>query len=320
VDLQLSFQLVNRRPVPRDFFFPDLVNGYFNDLLKLRDMGFFSTTKDKFLCVDSVTNSRRLDRETTIGIIGAPQKKLSAIRISYTNNYCITVDASTCKGIDGFMFSTDPFWDPKGPSFEASVSLCKRANLDRHQVIFEPHDKKKQYCAEKYTHWKHVVGVLHDKFAGARLVRDGGSAYMKDGRSVFAGVVESEFVMGSAHHGLMSVIDNKLNALAKNWWRAERENCDERWDALVLLRALEWVRPLHIQHMWERNFLLGENKPTLAAVEDMLRHGQKQSVARRELFLTYTVAYEAWMEDMGGQVTPQQYKTLKSCLDGSYWN
>ena len=73
-ELDLCFRLTGGRPMPRTMTEESYVMEYYECVLKLRDTGFFAHDPCKVIAVDCCTNSRRLDRVTTISMIG-PSKK-----------------------------------------------------------------------------------------------------------------------------------------------------------------------------------------------------------------------------------------------------
>ena len=68
-------------------------------------------------------------------------------------------------------------------------------------------------------------------------------------------------------HGELSVLDNKLNAVAKKLWREKREDKDFSYDALLLLKCIGDVKQSSITEWWEENFMLKTKNLTLEAVE-----------------------------------------------------
>jgi hypothetical protein len=79
------------------------------------------------------------------------------------------------------------------------------------------------------------------------------SAFKLDGDQIIAGSARRVEVMPAAQHGELSVLDNKVNAVAKAHWRQLRYNIDH---AFLLLVCLERVGQDSITSFWKHNLLL----------------------------------------------------------------
>ena len=78
-------------------------------------------------------------------------------------------------------------------------------------------------------------------------------------------------VFPSATHSELSPLDNKVNAIAKNWWRTERLGDNFSKQDLHLLWCLDWVEPSAVQSCWDQNFMLQVKKLSLATTKDQLQ-------------------------------------------------
>ena len=63
-----------------------------------------------------------------------------------------------------------------------------------------------------------------------------------NGESVFEEDAHKLYVFPLEQHGALSVLDNKLNAVAKTRWRQNRGNEDFSKDALLLLKYINDVK------------------------------------------------------------------------------
>ena len=111
-------------------------------------------------------------------------------------------------------------------------------------------------------------------------------------------------------------MDNKINAIAKNQWRAERFGDDFSKQDLYLLWCFDWAEPAAIKSCWTQNFMLDVKKLSLAATADQLR-GTK--FLRGKIMEKYIAAYKSWREKQGRGMEESEFQALESSLDGSYW-
>lgn len=84
----MSFRLTGDRTMPAGTTDLDVQHDF---VLKLRNEEFFKYDPKKILCIDFVTNSRRLERTKTIALKGSKQKKMSDTAPKYTNSYLVAV-------------------------------------------------------------------------------------------------------------------------------------------------------------------------------------------------------------------------------------
>jgi hypothetical protein len=312
--LQMSFRLTGSRPRPATFSAFDYVCEAYEFIKARRDDTWFSYDEKRILCLDFVTNSRRLDREKTIAMIGSKQKKLSRPKPKYTNSYLVCVAMEDDGQYEALMFTYDPTFDPDGPRAADVLKWCKEMGISRDRIYYEK--SKKSYCRESAAQVATFKALHRKKLRGARIMHDDGGSFKKDGEYVLADGADRHIVFPSVSHGELSVLDNMLFAVAKNQWRTERGNTDLSHDDLYLLWCIDWAAKPAIRSYWVNNFMLGGQEVSLKACEDQLRGKQN---SRQPLEERYIAAYESWRVESGQEVLPAQWEALDDYLDGKYW-
>lgn len=315
--LGLSFQLTSKRPMGSKMTHDDYVVGYFNFIMDLRASGFWDFDRSKILCFDSVTNSMRSDRDTTISLKGGVQKKLARNTPTHTNNYLVCVGLEGGLEFDVLMFTHDKTFDPNGESWPNVIKWCKKLGLRSDQIFYSKSTKK--YCAEQASHISAFKDRYRKELKGTRVLHDGGPAYKINGQYILADGANRLVVLPSEQHGKLSPLDNWLNAIAKNLWRADRTNSNFSYDALILLKKLESVGQLDITKMWTHNFMLDAPKVTLTAVEEMLGEVRSKTPVRQVCADQYRDAYMSWSEMHTEIPLGQMSVELEQDLDGVYW-
>ena len=316
-EMELSVQLTSKRPMGMGMTKDAYAIGYFNFVKELRDSGFWHFDKSKILCLDSVTNSMRSDRDTTISLVGSPQKKLVNNLPLYTNNYLVCVAMEFGIEFDVLMFTHDPAFDPKGPHWSKVQKWCRKLNLRTDQIFFTKSTKK--YCAEQSAHISTFKARYLSELRGTRILHDGGPAYKIDGEYILEDGADRLVVLPSEQHGKLSPEDNWLNAIAKELWRADRTMLDFSYDALLLLSKLESVGQDDVKKMWRHNFLLDKRKLTLQAVQDRIGHVRGKKRSRQNLAKQYEDAYKEWGATHVEVPWANRPQELKGELDGEHW-
>lgn len=290
---------------------------YYEFVLALENDGFWTKEPSKIVCLDCCTNSYRLERVKTFQLKGQKQKKLSIGKPVYTNCYV----AAACMDGEGrypaLMFTHDPTFDPKGHRWPEVQQWAKKWNIALDRIIYEKSNK--QYCAEatdKIAHFKHVY---YDELEDCRIIHDDGNSFKKDDELIFDEVADRVVVLPSVCHGELSVLDNKLFAVAKNQWRTERPGDDFSQDALYLLWCIDWAEPEHVQGYWTRNFMLDIQPLSLAAVHDRLMSERTKGFVRQDLYENYVTSYKIWKAERGEDIEEEPLQALESDLDGVYW-
>jgi transposase len=313
-ELELSFRLISGRPMPKSMTEEDYVIQYYDFVQKLHNESFFDWDHKKIVCVDCCTNSRRLERETTIAMVRSKQKKFSANRPLYTNTYVVAVCLDDEGQYPALMFTHDPAFDPAGPRVEEVQKWFDEWQIDRDRVIYTKGAKKYNYeSADMLAHFKNVYC---QELKGTRIMHDGGNSFKIGGEFMLADGADRHVVLPAATHGELSPLDNKVNAIAKNWWRTERSGDDFSKQDLHLLWCFDWVEPKAVRICWEQNFMLKVKKLSLAATKDQL---QGKKFSRGDKMASYIAAFESWREEQGVPIAQAEFEVLQSNLDGSYW-
>jgi transposase len=313
-ELQLSFRLTGGRPRPKLFSSFEYVQEYYDFIKSLHDTGFFNHDPKRIVCVDFVTNSRRLEREKTIAMVGSKQRKLSRSKPKYTNSYLVAVFVEDVMQVPALMFTYDPSFDPDGPRAAEVQQWCDEWHIDRDRIVYAKSNKS--YCKESQAQVAHFKRVYGRQLQGARVLHDDGNAFKKDGELMLADGADRCVVFPPVTHGELSVLDNKVFAVAKNQWRTERGGTDLSRDDLYLLWCIDWARKEAIRSYWDHNFMLDVKKLSLAAAEERLRGTPNWRWLLEE---HYVASYESWREEHGEVVQEQQWDALESYLDGAYW-
>jgi hypothetical protein len=313
-ELHLTFRLTGGRPRPQNFSASDYVCQYYEFVKLLHDTGFFNYDPKRIICVDFVTNSRRLDREKTIALIGSKQQKLSAGKPQYTNSYCVAVSMDDDGEMPAIMYTHDPTFDPNGPRAGDVLKWCKKWDIDRDRIVYEK--SKKKYCKEAQAQVAHFKALYRAQLRGARILHDKGGSFKKDGELLLADGADRCLTFPVETHGEHSVLDNKVFSVAKAQWRTERGGTDFAHDDLYLLWCIDWADKKAIRSYWRNNFMLDAATLSLKAAEDHLRGKTKSLMPLEE---HYVGAYESWRAESDEDVKAQQWAALDSYLDGDYW-
>lgn len=314
----LSFRLTSRRGMPLGMTRDSYVLGYFEFVKRLHDSAFFNIDSQCLICVDFVTNSQRRELERTLSLIGGKQQKFAKSLPLYTNSYCVGVAYGEGAKLKTLMFTYDPTFDPNGPRRVEVQSWCDANKISRDQIYYEKSVKK--YCKEQQAQVVEWERVNRAGLGGAHVLVDDGGAWKMDREQILAGSAKRVEVMPSAQHGELSVLDNKVNAVAKAQWRQQRHNVDHSWDAFLLLALLERVGQDSITSFWNHNFLLDAAEVTLRAVEERLVEANGRPPIRQHLADRYAEAYAAWMEDHEEVVPVYEGDVPEGGLDGPYWS
>ena len=313
----LSIRLVSRRGMPLGISRDEYALGYFEFVKRLHDTAFFNIDPKRLICIDFVTNSQRRELETALSLKGGKQPKNGKSLPQYTNSYCVGVAYGEGAELMVLMFTHDPTFDPVGPRCLEVQSWCDANKISRDQIYYEKSSKK--YCKEKQSQVVEFERRNRDALRGAHVLVDAGGAFKLDGDQIVAGSARRVEVMPAAQHGELSVLDNKVNAVAKAQWRQLRHNIDHSWDAFLLLVCLERVGQDSITSFWKHNLLLDAPAVTVSAVEDRLAEVNGAPPIRQHLADKYTEAYASWAQDHE-EVDPIYEGDIPTGgLNGSYW-
>ena len=153
-------------------------------------------------------------------------------------------------------------------------------------------------------------------------MHDAGNEFKIDGEFILGDGAEREFVFTPATHGEASVLDNNWFAIAKNWWRTEREKfCGDDVDkqSVYLLYCIDYYKSKQIQDLYNRNFLLGGVQPTLVAVDKLLNKSTRLTFENQELMDKYLDTYGQWCRENNVEDPLSPLDALDVGLDGPYW-
>ena len=167
----------------------------------------------------------------------------------------------------------------------------------------------KKYCKEQAAHITAFKQVNKDALMGARILHDDGGAYKLDGFLILEEFANKIIVLPPNQHGELSVLDNKLNAVAKAMWKAERTNVDFAYDSLLLLHCINRMSDESISLWWDQNFMLKQAEVTLKAVE-----AQLSSEADRQFVKSFRTSILLHM--MCG---PRNIMRLMRSLKNAWW-
>ena len=281
----MSFKLCGGRYRKIVTSFSDYVDEYYCFVLKLHSDGFFKHDPSKILCFDSCTNSVRLDRRRSYQFKGGKQKKIQALKAVYTNTYLHCVAINNLKVFRPIMFTHDPFFKKDGKNAKQVKELLELWELEPWQIVYEKSSKK--YWAEGSDTIGHYKALFRKELQGCRVLHDGGGAFKIKGEYILGDGADILLTFPMESHGELSVLDNKIFAIAKAWWRVERKKMISSKHALYLLYCIDSVKKESIKSMWDQNFFLGEKKLSLATVEDHLRGKKKMKEKKFALYVKY---------------------------------
>lgn len=287
----LSVQLTGKRGMT-SLTFHDYAVGYLNYLLELAEEEFFDFDHSKLVCLDFVTNSHRLDTETTIGMAGGKQQKFKKAKPTFTESYIVAAPMIAGLDLKPIMFSHNKVYSVDSPRAGEVDAWLEELGLDRSQVVYGESEKK--YCKESQAQVNHFQAVNRGTLAGTRIIHDQGGAFKMDGEFIFEEDADCVRTMPPDQHGELSVLDNKLNAVAKNRWRAMRKGEDFAYDALILLKCLGEVSQQSITKWWRSNFMLDFPELTLEKVKAHLRTGKGNHELRDAKREVYLESYAQW--------------------------
>ncbi|MES2626687.1 MAG: hypothetical protein V4628_15480 [Pseudomonadota bacterium] len=215
------------------------------------------------------------------------------------------------------MFTCDPAFDPNGPRRNEVQSWCDANKIRRDQIYNEKSASK--YCKESRDQVVEFERRNRKVLTGARVLHDLGGAFKKDPKFILDERSEKVIPFPTEQHGELSVLDNKLNAVAKTKWRQERHNADFSWDAFLLFVELHRVDQESISSWWTFNYLLNVPHLTLAAVEKRLK-GQMDGYLFDRSSLTATISNtRIWLQDHDEVELVYEGDLVDDELDGPYW-
>ena len=168
------------------------------------------------------------------------QKKIKMKTPQYTNSYLVASCFGKGLGLLSIMFTHDPAFNPQGQRVDEVQNWFNEFHIARERVVYVPSNKK--YCKECCEQVSHFQAVYRKKLAGTHIVHDAGNSFKLDGEFILEEDSKMLLVFPPEQNGELSVLDNKLNAVAKNIWRAKRQNNDFSYDALLLLKCIDDIK------------------------------------------------------------------------------
>lgn len=264
-----------------------------------------------------MTDSRRRELDKTLAIRGGKQPKVARSSPTYTSSFLVAVAYGEGAELKACMFTHDPTFDPNGPRRHEVQGWCDANKISRDQIFFSR--SARHYCKESQDQVVAFEQKNRAALRGARIIHDAGGAFKKDGEYILSERADRVVVLPPVQHGELSVLDNKVNAVAKAQWRAARHNEDFSWDAFLLLVYLERVGQDSITSFWTKNFLLDEPQLTVEAVERRLSKVNKRDMVRAGLADKYADAYATWAEEHDEVVPVYDGDVPLGGLDGPYW-
>ncbi len=193
------------------------------------------------------------------------------------------------------MFTHDPAFDPEGPRRDDVQSWCDANKIRRDQIYYQKSANK--YCKECQAQVVEFERRNRGVLTGARVLHDQGGSFKMDREFILAERSQKVIPFPAEQHGELSVLDNKLNAVAKQQWRNNRHNGDFAWDAFLLFVELHRVGQDSIRSWWTFNFLLDIPLITLKAVDDRLKEVSGGRPIRQDLADQYDKQYSIWLQD-----------------------
>ena len=314
-EMSITAQLVTSRRLKKNIFRDDYVKTYYQDLLRFQELGFVASGVP-YGFHDSTSNSRRLERATTLNISGGKAKKLFAPKPKHTDLFMAMEWSDGVMRTPALMFTSDDTFDPKGPRAKEVEEWCKAWDISAHQIIYEPGGKA--YTSADKTHVGHFMGIYHEELKGRGMIHDAGNEYKKGKEYILADGASAHMVLTPVTHGEFSVMDNRIFAIAKRWWRLERDfycGDDLSKQSLYLLYCIGYVSPEIIKAQFTRNLLLDEEKLSISAVEKMLSENTRLTHSNDKKRESYITTHERWLEE--GKLKVLEPPSDE--LDGAYW-
>jgi len=319
-DHSITMQLFGSRSWPKGTTKEDFIFGYFDFVKRVRDNGVFTRDPCSVLCIDSCTNSVRIDRVRGLAMSGGRQQVFERDKPKYTNTYVTCVSLNATVEFKTIMFTHDPAFDTSGSSAADVLQWCKLMKISRDQIYFvKPENNNKSYNAECNLHYAQYKRIYLNYFKDATIFHDGGPAFKVNGEYVFEEGANEVIVFPSVQHGRLSVLDNYLFGIAKTTWRSERSNSNFSWDAVKLIQCIDWVGQDSISNMWRHNFLLDKAQLSLQDVEDLMDRGPKTAFANADKKLMYDEAYRKYLINHEDKYNVPHDEMLETTLDGPYW-
>ena len=200
----------------------------------------------------------------------------------------------------------------------AMTGYTRVAGIRRDQIYYEKSTRK--YCKKSQAQVVEFSRRNRAAITVARILHDHGGAFKKDGEFILLQDGADRVVpLPAEQHGELSVLDNKLNAVAKHLWRQHRHNGDFSWDAFLLFVELHRVGQDSIESWWKHNFLLDTAEVTLGTVQERLDAVNGKRPIRQDRADYYDQCYSSWLEEHDEVELGYEGDEELGGLDDAYW-
>ena len=230
--LMLSVQLTGRRSRPKDLSKDSYVRGYFEWVKDRTEEGFFTGYKCNIGSMDFFTNSRRLERKSTISGVAMKQKKLKGYDIKWTDGFLVCLWADGYNWTPCLLFTFNPAFDPDGPRAKEIQRWCDKWGILRSRIYYLKHEK--HYCKESNEQVQAWCDTYADLIEDAKIMHDAGNSFKVEKTLIVSQYCQEVQVYPPAQHGELSTCDNWYNAVVKSKHKKERRPYkDDRGNAVV---------------------------------------------------------------------------------------
>ena len=277
--------------------------------------------------IDFTYTSHRTGRTVTFAPLGGPQPKLLQELSQFTNCIVTIVWSDGVNRTPALLYTNNPeFVFTKGRSssrqsrFEWLMRCCNYYEIDQSRItdMSKYTSNNSKYVKESVTTVKDVLKVYEKELQKAAVIfRDAGNCYVENGIDLIEEANHKVVVLPPAIHQYLSVNDNKLHGVAKQYWRAGVTDFKDDVDAsLYLLWRLDEVKEASIKQWFNENLCLDGGRVTEERVRIILNMPDLQ---RREHFNRCLLAYRQDVLNESVGSIKDVYSTADT-LDGVYWN
>lgn len=198
---------------------------------------------------------------------GQKQKKVCAQKVTYTTNFMVGIWRDDFNWTLSLAFTHNPEFADDSPRASEIQRMCEEYQVGRDRIYYTPSDKK--YCRECNDQVRTFCERYKEVLEGAHVIHDDGNSFKYESQLIFEEYVDRVSIMPPAQHGELSTCDNNFNAIVKQRWRAERRNDeDQARDVIMLLSFCDDVEDKVIERMFNRNYLLNGERPTIERVTE----------------------------------------------------
>jgi hypothetical protein len=235
---------------------------------------------DKLCSIDFTFTGHRTDRRTTYAARGTPQPKSNRAANTYTNCIVTCIWADSVNRTPAMFFTyNQKFRKDRNPTAIRKEETARLEELleyyeiDQDRVVYWGAEKgeKRTYVSEDAD----LVQFFFEHYGvpeNCTVLSDHGRSFLKDGKDIFDVLgFEQHHSYTPAVHQFLSPNDNRLHGAAKQKWRAEGLDYHDDVNAsLFLLYLLDYFSKDAATY-FRRNLQLGADRPSLKAVEGVIR-------------------------------------------------